>query len=194
MKTYSQLKEQLAEKDKEPPGPYVVIMNYGRGRQVIYPSNDDPQLFPKKEAERIAKEKNDDVKTKNTSEPYAHAQLIGDAMDPDNRYVTKRSEAMRALEKLDKIYFDESADIQEKAPITSDEDDSRRFVFKMPSAGESFTANFEDGSAPTVEASEESANKFCLIGKSNGKVLECWDDKPSESAVAKRVKEIKTFD
>ena len=85
--------------------------------------------------------------------------------------------------------------ILEKSPILSDSDDSRRFVFKMPEQeGESFTANFEDGSSPTVKASKDSAGKYCLIAKSSGRPLECWEEQPSEKEVAKRIQEVKAAD
>lgn len=84
----------------------------------------------------------------------------------------------------------------EEGPVETDEDDSRRFVFKIPDTpGEEFTAEFQDGSTSTFEIPESTAGMYALIikGKNNASeaIDETWEDKPSEEEVDERIQELK---
>ena len=93
--------KQFRELQEAPAEPYVVIHNYGRGQQEIHPSNEDPQVYSQKEAERIvAKETRS-----NGRRPFVHAKPLTVAADPDAHFVTARSEAMWSLQLLkDRIF------------------------------------------------------------------------------------------
>lgn len=95
-------------------------------------------------------------------------------------------------EKVNK-YLNESR-IDEKGPIVKEEGNPLRFVFKLPKSG-NFTADFMDGTSVEVEVDpdDECAGKYAMIAKGSGKPMECWDEKPSRSQVAQRLKELKFF-
>jgi len=84
--------------------------------------------------------------------------------------------------------------LNEKKAINTEEGNPLRFVFKLPKSG-NFTADFEDGTSVEVniDPDDKCAGKYAMIAKGSGRPMECWDEKPSRSEVAQRLKELKFF-
>lgn len=90
------------------------------------------------------------------------------------------------LERINRYIINEGGPVSKEGAL--------KYVFKLPKSGE-FTAEFLDGSKATVtvEAGEKSAGKYAFVGKSNGKIFQSWDNKPSADEAAKVLRRVKFY-
>ena len=106
--TGQQAESTIAEATKE----WIVIYNWGQGRQLIHPKNDkyDIEVMDRARAERLAKQEQKDM-DRGKHKVMVHAKPLDDKIW---KYVTKRSEAGWAVrDLLDELK--ESAGLDEKA-------------------------------------------------------------------------------
>lgn len=81
---------------------YIVIGNYGRGSQVLYPKTDAPKTYSRREAEKIVEEMNDAPGRGNR--PGGGAHWHAKPLKEAERYIS-RYEALSAVERLRRDFF-----------------------------------------------------------------------------------------
>ena len=93
--TRGQLRKIIREELERMGDLHVVIGNAGRGRQLLWPSSDEPSALSRAEAERIVDELNA-KQGRGYSQIHYHAKPIGSALE----YVAAGQRATAGLHKL----------------------------------------------------------------------------------------------